>query len=419
MRLALIFQSLTIILAPLYILRGSFNLTFFDNLFPFIPLTFLEVMIFLTVIVTLFEFLKDKERVFKIRTKFDILILLFLLTAIISLKVTPDFLGGLGIFKAYFIEPILFFYCLTITSKKYGYTYIIYSLVGAGVWLSLLGVLQKLTGSFTLATHEIAQGRISGVYNSANSLALFLGPISVLALGQFVLSKKIAKKVLFFGLFVLFTLIMVWSRSRGGLLGELGAIAIFAYTVITLKFKFLKKIWYMVPLTCFLVIALFFYQIYQSYNFFPIEHGKPYTAGDTLQIRFFIWMGTVNLLKDNPIFGAGLNGFKTVYSNQYRLPEYQEQFQYPHNILLTIWSELGIYGLFIFLLILTSCFGLVIRKITTHSQPVFGAVLIGMLSYWIIHGMVDVPYFKNDLSLEFWVVVALFESWSNIKKESN
>jgi hypothetical protein len=25
--------------------------------------------------------------------------------------------------------------------------------------------------------------------------------------------------------------------------------------------------------------------------------------------------------------------------------------------------------------------------------------------------MVDVPYFKNDLSLEFWAFVALTESW--------
>jgi hypothetical protein len=26
-------------------------------------------------------------------------------------------------------------------------------------------------------------------------------------------------------------------------------------------------------------------------------------------------------------------------------------------------------------------------------------------------GLVDVPYFKNDLSLEFWVIAALIEQW--------
>jgi len=28
----------------------------------------------------------------------------------------------------------------------------------------------------------------------------------------------------------------------------------------------------------------------------------------------------------------------------------------------------------------------------------------------VVHGLVDVPYWKNDLSLEFWVLLAL--SWA-------
>jgi O-antigen ligase len=117
------------------------------------------------------------------------------------------------------------------------------------------------------------------------------------------------------------------------------------------------------------------------------------------------------MLKDHFVFGAGLNGFKTLYSNQYRPIQYQEQFQYPHNILLTIWTEMGILGLFSFLLILVELYSVLIRRLQNNHAPILGAALLGILSYWMLHGMVDVPYFKNDLSVEFWVVAALIESW--------
>ncbi len=31
----------------------------------------------------------------------------------------------------------------------------------------------------------------------------------------------------------------------------------------------------------------------------------------------------------------------------------------------------------------------------------------------VIHGLVDVPYFKNDLSLEFWVLLGV--SWAGLR----
>jgi hypothetical protein len=33
--------------------------------------------------------------------------------------------------------------------------------------------------------------------------------------------------------------------------------------------------------------------------------------------------------------------------------------------------------------------------------------LIGAMVVMIVHGMVDVPYFKNDLAVMFWVLIAL------------
>ena len=88
-----------------------------------------------------------------------------------------------------------------------------------------------------------------------------------------------------------------------------------------------------------------------------------------------------------------------------------EIFLYPHNLLLAVWVELGLAGLLIFLTILYQFFR------ACFSPPHGGrgnargwglrAGLVVALSVILIHGLVDVPYFKNDLAMLFWVIVAL------------
>lgn len=406
-KLSQLLLFLTILLSPLYILRGGFNTVFFPFYFPW---TFLELMILLSIIVTAITFIKGRYKFKELKTAIDPLIGLFVLSALVALYTSYNFIGGLGILKAYIIEPILFFYCLVFIIRQKGMNFVLAALIGVGLWLSVLAVLQKTLGIFVFTPVEYYQGRMTAVYNSGNSLALFLGPIGLLVFSQF-LSKEKYIRWGYLGLFLFFLLAIFLTRSRGGLVGLVAGLSVFTYAVLTLKSRFLRKIWYVVPLLVVSGLMIFLTYFYQNYDFFPIDYSVPYTIGDTLQIRYFLWGGTVNLLKDHWLFGAGLNGFKTLYSNQYRPVQYQEQFQYPHNLLLTFWTEMGLFGLFTFLWLIVSLFGVLIRNLSVSKRPLLGASLIAMLSYWMVHGMVDVPYFKNDLSLEFWIVAALIEGW--------
>lgn len=401
------FLTFTIACSPLYIIRSFFVVPIINL---YVPVTWLEILILVSVAITGVVFLLSKYSISAFKTRFDVFILLFFLSACLAVYTSFDFIGGLGILKAYFIEPILFFYCLVFVSRTQGIRFILFGLLGAGIWLIGLSLFQKFFGIFIFAPVEYQQDRITAVYNSANSLALFLSPLAILVFSGF-FKKKMILKYSSLILFAIFLLVIFYTRSRGGLFALTGAMSVFTYAVLTVKIKFLRRVWYVVPAVVLGGLILFFVVFYQNYNFFPIDYNKPYTQGDTLQIRYFIWAGTVNLLKDHFVSGAGLNGFKTLYSNQYRPIQYQEQFQYPHNILLTVWSELGIFGLFSFLLLVVTLYSVLIRQVTKSADPVFGAALIAVLSYWMLHGMVDVPYFKNDLSLEFWVVVALIEGW--------
>lgn len=408
-RFAQVILFLTILIAPLYIIRSYFIL---PGLEFFVPFTLLEIFILFSIGITGLVYLKGKYPVTDFKTSLDPFIGLFLGASILAVITSYDVIGGLGILKAYIIEPIIFYYLLIFVSKHKGYQFIIMSLIGAGIWLCLLGLLQNFFGVFIFAKVEYEQNRITSVYNSANSLALFLGPLVLLVFSQFYsLDYKKYLRFVYLGFFVMFIFIMYFTRSRGGLISLAGALAVFIFGYMTIKYHFIRRFWVVVPTTVAICLIAFFGFLYENYDFFPINYSVPYTAGDTLQIRYFIWAGTINMLKEHFVFGAGLNGFKTLYSNQYRPVQYQEQFQYPHNILLTFWTEMGIFGLFSFLLLIVSLYSILIRNLIKNKRPILGVALLGVLSYWMLHGMVDVPYFKNDLSLEFWTIAALIESW--------
>jgi hypothetical protein len=39
-------------------------------------------------------------------------------------------------------------------------------------------------------------------------------------------------------------------------------------------------------------------------------------------------------------------------------------------------------------------------------RPALWGTLVGLLM-WVVHGMVDTPYWKNDMSVEFWLLAAI------------
>jgi O-antigen ligase len=117
--------------------------------------------------------------------------------------------------------------------------------------------------------------------------------------------------------------------------------------------------------------------------------------------RFEIYWETLKMLAPHFVLGLGLGGFLLVY---HEFPEI-----YPHDLWLTFWVELGLLGLIAFSIIF---FGLLrsgwgaLRFITGFDRVLlWGAV--GAFLLWGVHGIFDSPYWKNDMSAEFWLVAAM------------
>ncbi len=128
------------------------------------------------------------------------------------------------------------------------------------------------------------------------------------------------------------------------------------------------------------------------------------------RVRKLIWSETWTMLKDRPILGAGLAGYPIVFK-PYHPTDRIEVFQYPHTIVLNFWSELGLAGLAIFIVIVWRFFR-TLRDACYDDPPrhAFTVALSAAMIVTLVHGLVDVPYFKNDLAMLFWLLVALASS---------
>jgi len=399
--LALAPPYLLVLSLPFYIIRFSlFGL----------PTNLLEMAFFAFLLVWLLSFrLSRALYLLKLVTESSLFLpsLVFLISGVVSIFVSTDWYKSLGLFRAYFLEPVIVYLILVDLGSRLGFEKVALSLrkslYASGALVSLYGLYQFLTGSNVIAPLEAAQGRITSFFNHPNFLALFLGPIILLLLGEFKTSQKQSKKWLLGTLLTMFSLAFILTGSVGGYVG----LAISVLTIGALKFyarssqkiqKFSRYIVGAVLGLGILTLAAFYVNI----SDFTPNNGLvwPRPNPSTYVIRLCVWEGAQRLLNEHVLLGVGLGGFYREY------PEYRtcdtELFVYPHNIFLNLWSELGLLGIMSFFWLV-----LVQMKILTRNLNLEKIVLIAVLVYWLVHGLVDVPYFKNDLSILFWLIAAL------------
>jgi O-antigen ligase len=299
------------------------------------------------------------------------------------------------------------------------------------------------------------------VFPYPNALGLYLGPIILLLVGwlafllkdfSFSLAKpKYVLKISFIGLTIILAgLSLFFAQSEGALAGVVAGLFAFAW-LVGKKWRYLAGLSLIISLAAIMLFA-------PAKNYVV----KKITLHDLSgEIRRLQWAETLKMLKASPkrfVFGAGLGGYKqavkpyhqegfyfnkendpdfrrkiVIFNDKYRAEHWQpvEIYLYPHNIFLNFWTELGLAGMLIFVWIIGKSSKILISNIQSsasmaardkylisnkHSSGknyiAFG--LLGAIIVIVVHGLVDVPYFKNDLACLFWLLVAL-TSWLDLR----
>lgn len=372
-----------------------------------VPTTLLELLLLVLLLVALFRFRPTWPDLRN--TPLLIPALLLVLIAAVSVVISPDRHAGLGAFKAYFLEPILFYLVFWKQLRSNDtIRWILLGLGSAALITGLVTLLQYVHLVSSPAPWSLeSPRRMVGVFEYPNAVGLFLSPVAAIFLAV-ILFRGFSSRFRYFAGTVLVACVLgiVFSVSRGAVL------AVGASLVVLALFHRHRK-WFFLGFVALLVLTLLIPKTRTIVA--SVATGRDVST----DVRSVVWQGTVRLLKARPIQGAGLGGFPIVY-NEYRLAKHTELLLYPHNIVFNFWVELGLAGVLVMAWLFAVPIAVAIRTVRLSAEHYSRTVTLGALAALIgmvAYGLVDVPYFKNDLSLLFWLCLALIVALQPIGKE--
>ncbi len=394
--------ALLIALAPAYQLRFTVW---------FIPMTFLEVMVLVVAVVWLFKTLVEKKWK-EIRWPWWGLTLAFILSGVLAVLISPDTRAALGLFKAYVLEPVLFFYAFVNSMRSPRQWRMVIWALGASVLVTGFFALLQYLNLFPGVEPYISQvpKRATSLFPFPTAIGKYVGPILALFLG-YVLAKvkvqgtqeaampadrsknlkKLYEGVFFWGVIGFGFLGLVLSFSRGALIG------VFASLVFISFFSMWKK-WLWAGLGLIIVISLLL-------PFTRHEIISVFTVSDTsADVHVVMWKGAIRIIEAHPLAGTGLASFPIVYE-KYKEASHTEFFPNPDELIFTLWIEMGLAGLVIFFWIVVKFFAAGISLLKTQNAYAVG--LLAAMVALVVHGFFDTPYFKNDLAIIFWALAGL------------
>lgn len=395
-----------IFLMPTYFIRYSFL---------GIPTSFLEVMIYTLFLVWLYKEMKSGKRFEKLSVLFKkerVLfygILLLFSGLFISTAYSSDIRTSLGIVKGWFVDPFLFF--LIFVSCIGGDKDIKNALFGwvlSGLAVALVAINYFIAGDVTF------DGRLRAFFLSPNHLAMYLAPAFIIILAFLInipnlrinetkekieIGKlgnyrlRITNYELLITILAAISVVLYLTHSFGALLGISAGSACMIVKLFCRKEGLHKnKNFFSIAL-----VLLFFGLVLGLGKLEQIENSS---GRSSFHSRAMIWNASREMIKESPLVGIGPGTFQEKYlsiSAKFSEPYLEWAVPQPHNIFLAFYLQTGVLGLLGFVAILFWFF------MNTKKSVMITALML----YFLIHGLIDTTYWKNDLSVMFWLVLGI------------
>lgn len=341
-------------------------------------------------------------------------ILLWLVVSTMAMMYSPNPLAALGIWKAYFVEPLMVFVMVVVSFKNRDERWwLVWALGATAVLMAGLAWYQKFTGLWLPEPWASNLPlRVTSWYSYPNAVGLYLAPIIALFFVLVLAEKKSTWYILLRGFVVVLSVgAVIFAVSKGAWIGVVvgcfaGALLLPRKAQMPIWLKWGSLTYRRVVGIVFISLALIVLSVAPLRSRVLDEFLFQSPSG---KMRLVVWQETAAMLQNRPILGAGLAGYQTAlipYHNPWHKevsPYALEIFLYPHNVFLNFWSELGLAGLLVFVWLEIVFFREAWKK---RSSVLAVAAMAGMTAL-LVHGLVDAPYFKNDLAVLFWIIMAL------------
>jgi O-antigen ligase len=317
------------------------------------------------------------------------------------------------------VEPVLFYFLLTdIIATRRGLWRMADFFVAAAVAVAFVGLAQFALRSDTLVVEEVS--RVQGVYQHPNNLALYLGRVLpfVICVGLFL--PRGPRKWLYLAAAVPLAVTTLLTYSRGAYVAVALSVALAAAVGLVWGpgIKDAREARNRMVLVASGASILLGLLLIITAALLPLLPTRFTTIGSGV-LRVELWISSLQMLRDHPIFGVGPDQFLNQFQAHYmaKAQEAEAFTAHPHNLLLDYWLTLGIMGVPILLWLLWRYFREALLKAKNVAMGRDGdlagrAVALGLLASmldFLLHGLVDNSYFLMDLAMIFWLCCGLLQ----------
>ncbi|MBO0702540.1 MAG: O-antigen ligase family protein [Candidatus Dormibacteraeota bacterium] len=357
------------------------------------PLTVLEVALVVALVVGYIGYWRELPW----RNPYLIPGVLLLVAALISIAVSPLRLSAANTWLAYFVEPAAAGLLAAAVCRRRAHARVL--LLGLGVAGAVISVANLGNTLHAIATHQFDEVTPPVViYTSANAISLYLEPLLAFAFGIVVFSDDRRERWAAGAFAVLFVLADLFSFSR---LGWITLACLIVFVAAFTRFRW----WSWAALMA--AGAAAFALSSSVRRRVLVEFSS--SSDNTILLRKPLWHSALNMLWHRPLQGGGLDGFQRTV-RMYAVDGYNENLIYPHNLFLNFWSEAGLLGLVAIVWYGVQLVRSGVRGVLRQNSPWVRALSLGVLGLvltFLVHGVGDVPYFKNDQTLAFWTLAGI------------
>ncbi|MFQ6001104.1 MAG: O-antigen ligase family protein [Anaerolineae bacterium] len=332
-------------------------------------------------------------------TMLDLGVLFFLLLSLFSLTVSENFGVSAREFRVVVLESALFYLLLREVPQHKGELWrIVDGLVAAALIVSLYGLFQYFFTADVIAVEGVR--RIRGVYGSPNNLSLFLGRVLPLTLAVSLFGAAKHRRLAYGAASLPMLVCLFLSFSRGAWLLGVPAAVLFLGLM-----RGRRAFWVALGGVGAAILALLpLAGLERLTSLLSLQEG-------TTQRRLALWKAALQMIRDHPLFGVGLDNFLYQYP-RYMLPEaWQEpDLSHPHNLILDWWTRLGVLGVVALIWLEVAFFKVALRlyrSLEDEGMRVLSLGLMASMVDFLAHGLVDNSYFLVDLAFIFCLTLGI------------
>ncbi|MFQ6677172.1 MAG: tetratricopeptide repeat protein [Fidelibacterota bacterium] len=384
----------------------------------------LAVVVFILMILWMIKLIRYKNHLL-FSTPLTLPILFFLIINIVSLNAAVNIYESLFPLTKLFLLSILFFIIINNISQN-GIDLILKVWAFSGGIISIVGIGQYLGFGFDWIP---SAGNPSSTFGYRNIAAMFL--IMTLPITGFLFIKcRRNSRMIFWGIiFSLLSIFLIYTRTRGAWVGLTGALVLSAILLkivnnnqVNVTQKLQKQFQSKQKRTIALIVCGVIVICSTIDPKTDLRGSKAELFSTVSSIigdggdsgRFGMWKASLDMFSDgsNWLTGVGVNNWQFLYPAyaQGHMINFSHITRHPHNDYLSILTETGVIGFFIYIWLLLTVFSMMLKLLKQDTNAINILLTVSLFISFtaiLIHSFFSFPKEHIAISMFFWLIMSL------------